>query len=404
MQQPRRIKKEKPLAKEHLYTVKTFAGLEPLLAQELEQLQIKNVKIRRRAVSFTGTDADMFKANYFCRTAVTVLRQLTSFKAQNPDELYAAALAYPWDKVFHHSKTFSIETTVHSPLFTHSQFATFKLKDAIADYFRHNYGVRPNVETKAPDLIINLHISDNNCDISLNSSGDHLFKRGYRKQTMQAPINEVLAAGMIMLSGWDGSTDFIDPMCGSGTIPIEAAMIACNIPPGMFRNQFGFEKWEGFDEALFKQVTVDMINEKPFNHTIWGFDISKDAVHIARENVKNAYLSKLIRIEQRSFDDLQASEFPSEGLIITNPPYGERLRPEDIDDLYKRFGDVLKKQFAGYTAWIISADSTALKNVGLRTSEKHTLFNGPLVCGYHRFDLYHGSKNENSDFDEKINL
>lgn len=373
------------------YTAKTFYGLEEILADELKQIGVEDLKVGNRAVTFKGDKQLMYKVNFNARTALSVLKPLSNFKATNEDELYKKIYEIEWDKIFTLKQTFAVETTVYSNTFTHSQFVGLKTKDAIVDYFRDKTGKRPFVDAENPDILINLHISEQLCNVSLNSSGESLYKRGYRVSSHDAPINEVLAAGLLKLSGWDGSTDFLDPMCGSGTMLIEAALMANNIAPGIYRKKFGFENWLDFDENLYRLVIDEAEeNEKETNIDITGFDISPKAIGIARTNINNASLQNIINIKVADF--FTENKPFEDGIIITNPPYGERIQKNDIVGFYKNIGNTLKQNYSGFTAWIISSNIDATKQLGLHASKRLKLLNSQLECTYNRYDIYEGSK------------
>lgn len=371
---------------------KTFMGLEEVLATELVSLGANNVAIQRRAVSFTGDKALLYKANMWLRTASRVLKPIITFRANDADEVYEKIKTVDWSKLMSVDSTFSIESTVYSDEFKHSKFVSYRVKDAIVDWFREKTGDRPSVRLDNPDLMFNIHISQRTCTLSLDSSGDSLHKRGYRISQNEAPINEALAAGMIMMAGWEGKTDFVDPMCGSGTLLIEAALIALNIPPGLYRSAFAFEKWKDFDRELFETIYHDDSEERPFEHFIYGSDISSRAIKISEQNVKSAGLLKYIRLEVKPVAELEA---PSEGcLFVTNPPYGERITSPDIFSLYATLGSVMKHKFQGSSCWIISSHDECLEKIGLKPSQKNKLLNGKLECQYNRYDIFAGKRNE----------
>jgi putative N6-adenine-specific DNA methylase len=368
--------------------VKTFAGLEPVLANELRALGAESVLVERRAVSFTGDKALLYKANFLLRTALKVLKPIAQFRVDKKEDLYNQAKNIPWSEYLTLGKSFAIESTVQSELFVNSMYASLKVKDAIADYFRELTGKRPSVNPEDPDIVVHLYLMGDYCEVSLDSSGESLHKRGYRVGQSEAPINEVLAAGMIMLAGWNGTSDFLDPMCGSGTLLIEAAMIARGIPAGIYRKSFGFEKWLDFDEHLFSEI-YNADYEKESSIRIFGSDISVQSCAIARANIKNAGLSKFIELEAKDFIELDP---PFEnGIIVTNPPYGERLKVRSVTDLYKSVGDELKQKYAGYSAWIISSSEDGFKNIGLKPSRKIELFNGAIPCSFRCFELFRGT-------------
>jgi putative N6-adenine-specific DNA methylase len=333
----------------------------------------------------------MYKANFHLRTAIKILKPIAEFEVTKRDELYDKAKSIPWTKYLALGKSFAIDSTVQSEMFVNSMFASLRVKDAIADQFREATGKRPSVNSEDPDIRINVYLMNNHCILSLDSSGESLHKRGYRVGQGEAPINEVLAAGMILLTGWHGQKDFIDPMCGSGTLLIEAAMIAKGIPPGMYRKSFGFEKWPDFDEKIFGEI-YNGDYEKDVKCKIFGSDISAKDITIARANIKNASLNKVIDLQVKDIATLETSS--QNGIIITNPPYGERMKPQSIAELYTIIGNTLKNKFAGFEAWIISSSLDGFKSVGLKPSKKIELFNGSLACSYRCYELFKGSHKE----------
>jgi putative N6-adenine-specific DNA methylase len=371
---------------------KTFQGLEEVLAKELASIGTNNIQIQRRAVSFTGDKALMYKANLHCRTALRILKPIFTFDAKDADEVYEQIKKFDWSQLMTVENTFAIDATVFSEEFKHSKYVVYRVKDAIADWFMERYHRRPSVSVTSPQLMFNIHIAGRCCTLSLDSSGESLHKRGYRVAQTEAPINEVLAAGMLLLAGWHGQSDFIDPMCGSGTLLIEAALIALNIPPGIFRPSFAFEKWSDFDKELFDELYNDDSQEKTFEHKIYGSDVSARAMKIAEQNVKSSGLSKYIQLKAVPIEKLEPPS--SHCFIVTNPPYGERLPSKDIFDLYASLGSVLKHKFAGSTAWIISSNEEALKKIGLKPSKRIQLLNGPLECWFQQYELFEGKRNE----------
>lgn len=370
----------------------TMFGLESVLAEELTDLGAQDVQEGVRSVSFSGDLGFMYKANLNLRTAIRILKPILKFKATSEDELYNGIKRIKWEKHVKVDGTFSISSSVNSDFFTtNSHYISLKSKDAIADYFRDKYNKRPNVDTKYPDLKVNIHIQRDLCTVSLDSSGDSLHKRGYRSSTNIAPINEVLAAGMVLLSGYRGDTNFIDPMCGSGTILIEATMIANKIPANINRKHFSFENWSDFDEDLFYTIQDSLLKKIESSHfKIMGFDKAPSAIVKAKENIKNANLEEFIGVHHVNFFN-SVKEVFGPTTIIFNPPYGERLSV-DVNEFYKNIGDTLKNGYPGSTVWLITSDFDALKSVGLRTSKRIDLRNGDLNCKFVRYDMYEGSK------------
>lgn len=379
------------ISKNTQFVAKTLFGLEEVLANELKNIGAENINILHRAVSFSGDKNLMYEANLQSRTALRILKRVFSFKATSDSELYKKVQEVYWDKYFDAGHTIAVDSAVSSEFFTHSQFVSQRVKDAIVDQFRTKTGKRPSVDLENPDFRINIHIFNDVCTLSIDSSGESLHKRGYRLQMSEAPLSEVLAAGMILLSGWDGKTTFVDPMCGSGTILIEAALFASKIPPGIFRENFGFMNWRDYDAALWKKIVDDARkNISLFTGNITGADISENAIDAAKKNIKNAEFENEIKLEISSFEKLDP---PKEGgIVIMNPPYGERLKQDDIISFYKMIGNILKQKYSSYDAWILSANLEALKFVGLHPSKKFSLMNGQLECKFQKYGIYVGSK------------
>lgn len=371
---------------------KTFQGLEEVLAKELINLGANDVEILKRGVGFSGDQEMLYKANLYCRTALRILKPIFKFEAKDADEVYEKIKQLDWDAYLDPSKTFAVDSVVFSESFKHSKFLSYKVKDAIADYFNEKTGKRPSVRIVNPDLQLHIHVAHEQCTLAIDSSGESLHKRGYRKSQTDAPLNEVLAAGLLLLAGWDGKTDLIDPMCGSGTLLIEAAMIALNIAPGIYRPGFAFEKWNDFDKELFDRLYNDETQEREFDHKIYGSDILPKAIHVAEENVKSAGLSKYISLQASSFQSLNK---PSDNaLIIFNPPYGERIGSKNLNELYGMIGTKLKHDFDGMEAWIISEKNEASEKIGLRPSQKIKLMNGPIDCEFRKYELFKGKRND----------
>ena len=373
---------------------KTFKGLEEVLAGELIELGANNVQIERRAVSFTGDLRMLYNANFCLRTASRILVPIATFKAKKADDIYEQVKQIDWAQYMTPRMSFAIDSTVYSDWFRHSQFVTYRVKDALVDWWMEHGGVRPNVQITNPDLYLNVHIGGDVVTISLDSSGESLHKRGYRAANTQAPINEVLAAGMLLLAGWKGQSDFYDPMCGSGTLLIEAALIARNIAPGIYRKGFAFEKWANFDADLFEEVSSDDSREREFAHKIYGSDAGFYAMQTAIKNVESAGLQRDIVVKQIRIEELRLTDKDTDGaLVMMNPPYGERLsKDKNVLQLYQAMGTALKHQFSGATAWIISSNEEALKCVGLRPAKRIHLLNGDLDCLFNQYVLFSGDR------------
>lgn len=378
---------------ENNYTMiaKTFFGFEEILANELRALGAQDVEQGVRMVSFKGDKGFMYKANIALRTALKILKPVKKFKAYNDKSLYNGIQSVDWSEYINVNDTFVVDVTLSSDHFNHSQFVALKSKDAIVDQFRDKFGKRPDIDKNYPDLRINVHIHDDQCSVALDTSGASLHHRGYRTATNIAPINEVLAAGMLLLSGWKGESDFLDPMCGSGTILAEAAMIACNIPANINRKEFAFEKWHDWDNDLFDTIVESLLKKtREFHYTIKGYDKAPSAVMKAKDNIRNANLDEYVAISQENFFETQKQ---SKGPLhmVFNPPYGERL-DINLERFYRELGDTLKQAYPNTNAWFITANLEALKFVGLKPSRKIKLFNGKLEARLVKYEMYEGSK------------
>ena len=373
------------------FVAKTLYGLEKVLSEELISLGAGNIQTANRAILFEGDKSLLYRVNYSVRTALSVLMPIADFRIRSKEDLYKGGSKIEWDRFMDTDDTFSIVPVINSPHFGHTGYAGLIIKDAIADYFRNKTGRRPSVDTTNPRVLINLHISNDNVTISLDSSVVPLYKRGYRQEQTVAPLNEVLAAGILLLSGWNVSSTLTDPMCGSGTIPIEAGLIASKIPPGKFRQFFGFQKWKDFDEDLFEKIKIECNSQIGLSPVkIFGSDISEETLKFAKANVARAGLSDVITLEKSDFKDLKSID--EHGYVFLNPPYGQRIQPEEIDLLYGMIGTTLKHNFPGTTAWLITSNKESLKHIGLKPKEKYTLFNGALECVLLKYEMYTGTK------------
>ncbi len=379
------------MGKNFTMVAKTLYGFEELLANELHQIGALDIKKGIRNVTFSGDKGFMYKANLALRTAIKILKPIKTFRVRNEQDLYDQVYEIKWDQYLKPNGSLAVDATVHSQIFTHSKYIALKTKDAIVDRFRNTSGERPNVDLRFPDLKVNVHIDKQLCTISLDSSGESLHKRGYKLATNIAPISEVLAAGMIMLSGWDGQCDFMDPMCGSGTILAEAAMIACNIPPNLMRKEFAFERWNDWDVDLFETIEEALLNKsRDFHYKIIGYDKSPSATNKARKNIKNAHLEEFITIIQGDFFKTKKSGTDKLHMVF-NPPYGERL-DINMQDFYASIGSTLKHGYPNTNAWFITSNLDGLKHVGLRPSRKIKLFNGKLESRLVKYEMYEGSR------------
>lgn len=368
---------------------KTVYGLEEVLAEELKQIGAEDISINNRAVIFKGDQGLMYKANLLLRSALKILKQIREFTVTDEKSLYKGVKEINWSDYLDLENTLAVDSTINSRYFNHASYVSLKTKDAIVDQFREKCGARPSVNVTSPSIRINVHISGDKCILSLDSSSISLHKRGYGMDRDKAPINEVLAAGLVLLSGWDKKSNFIDPMCGSGTILIEAAMFAYNIAPGINKKDFGFMRWRDFNPSLWNSIRKNALKDTAdFKYKIVGSDISERAISIAKENIKCAGLDGKISVSKKPFEE----SFPPHGggILIMNPPYGERMKKEDIVSFYKMIGDRLKQYYTGYNAWILSSNRSALKHIGLRPSGKITLYNGPLECRFQKYSLYEG--------------
>jgi len=377
---------------------KTFFGFEEILAQELKALGAADVKIQNRMVEFYGDLGFMYKANYSLRTALRIQKPILSFSAKTDGQLYEKFKKFHWENYLDVNQTFMIDPTVHSDYFTHSHYAALKVKDAIVDRFKEKNGKRPSIDKDFPDVRFNLHISHDKVTLSLDSSGDSLHKRGYRDETGPAPINEVLAAGLLHIAGYDGKGNYLDPMCGSGTMLIEAAMIANNIPPQIHRKSFAFQNWPDYDETLFTQIRNTRLNRiKESEYKIVGYEISPMMVKIAQINIKSADLEDFIEVRHQDFFTSKKEMFPV--LLVFNPPYDERIENNNVE-FYKEIGNTLKSSYPNTLAWFITSDLQAKKYVGLRPSRKVKVFNGKLECDFLQYEMYEGSKKSKNQKEE----
>ena len=370
----------------------TLFGLEEVLMTELLRLGAKDIKKLKRAVSFVGDKGFMYKANYWLRTALRILKPIATFTVSDDKNLYDRMKTVDWKQYLNETDFLAVSASLSTDIFNHTQYISQKTKDAIVDQFRENTGKRPSVDLDNPTVRFHVHVDGNVCTVSLDSSGQPLYKRGYRNEINLAPLNEALAAGMILLTGWEYPKAIIDPMCGSGTLPIEAAMIAGNIPPGVYRKEYGFQKWKDYDKVLFDKIvesSLKKINDvKPL---IIGSDISNNVVRKARQNVLEAKVDDVVRITCMAFEEFDPPQGKS-GVVIFNPPYGERMDKDDLQQLYKSIGDTLKKKYAGYTAWVITSNLEAAKSIGLHHTRRITLYNGGLECKFLRYEMYDGTK------------
>ena len=374
-----------------MFIIKTLQGLEPVLATELQALGATDIQELKRAVSCSGNQRLLYRANYELRTALRVLVPIHGFRAQDEKSFYRGIQSVDWNQYMGVMDTLAIDATVSGEHFKHSHYVSLLAKDAVVDQFRDRFGRRPSVNLDAPTIRLHVRIHGNQCDLLLDSSGDSLHKRGYRRDIVEAPVNEVLAAGMILLTGWNGDSTFVDPMCGSGTLPIEAAMIAMHIPPQRNREGFGFFRWKDFDKKLWQEVksAADAQIREP-QCQIFASDMDIRARNATAINLMAAGLEQVIHLEKKAFEKLEPPEEP--GVLVTNPPYDERLKVDEISAFYQSIGDRLKQAWPGWTAWLISSNMEAWKKFGLRPSRKIMLYNGPLECYFQKFDLYAGKK------------
>ncbi len=367
---------------------KTLMGLEDVLARELTELGAKRVKIGRRMVEFVGDKEVMYRANFFLRTATRVLCPIHEFRARNADDVYREVYKLPWEKYIDNGKTFAVDSVTYSEEFKNSHFVAYKVKDAVVDHFRDKTGRRPNISVANPDVQLHIHISGVDAMLSLDSSGESLHKRGYRQEAGEAPMSEVLAAGILLLAGWRGDTDLVDPMCGSGTFLVEAALIAKNMAPGLFRKGYAFEKWKDFDRELMQKIYDDDSREREFRHKIYGYDNDQRAVAMSVRNVRAAGVADCVSVKWQDFKDF---EQPAErALMVMNPPYGERISSSNLLGTYRMIGERLKHAFRGNVAWVISYRRECFNQVGLKPSQKIHLMNGPLECELRKYELFDG--------------
>jgi putative N6-adenine-specific DNA methylase len=370
---------------------KTFYGLEDILAGEIRDLGGTDIEVLNRAVRFRGDKALLYRSNLYLRTTLRILLPVIQTRIKNQVDLYARIREYEWERFLRVGMTIAVDTYLNSSAFTNSQFVSLRTKDAIADRMRDMFNRRPSVNKNNPDLFVNVHLSNNDLTVSLDTSGASLHKRGYRVADVEAPLNEVLAAGMLLLTGWKGETDLYDPMCGSGTIGIEAALIAREIPPGIFRTRFNFENFPDFDPGLWTRI-FDNITEKNWNGRIIISDISKQALQASLKNAKQAAVHKNITFQGQPFENFPAVK--EKATVIINPPYGQRMLKPEIIRFYKSMGDTMKRSFTGSDVWIITGNLEALKFIGLKPSAKYKLYNGSLECRFCKFSIYPGSKRQ----------
>lgn len=374
----------------HSFIAKTFAGMEPLLAEELASIGASHIKTLNRSVYFEGGMDVLYRANYYCRTALRILWRVKMFQFQNNDQFYQEIYQFEADRYLNPNESLAFSAQIHNSIFKTPLFSSMLAKDAVCDRFRDHYNERPDVDKENPHVLFHLHIFNNECHLFLDSSVESLHKRGYRMGYHPAPINEVVAAGMIMLSGWKGETDLIDFMCGSGTILMEAAVIALRIPAGFYRNQWGFMRWKNFDPQLWKKVKEEEQILEDVKIELYGSDISADSIRVAKNQSREAGLGDFIHFKVSNLTDTRPTRKPA--MVIINPPYGERLKSDNLLSLYKQIGDTLKQQYTGCKAFIISSDLEAMKNIELKTTARHQLYNGALECKYWGYDLYDGTK------------
>lgn len=374
-------------------TIKTMQHLEEVLADELRELGISSIEIGRRAVYCKGTLEDVYRMNLHLRTALRIFIPVFESSIRSADDIHRAAMKHDWTQYLGKNQTFAIDPNIKSEFIRHSNYASVKLKDAIADTFRNRFGTRPSVNPESPDVLFNLHIDEHRMTVSLDSSGEGLNRRGYRNRGAQAPLNEVLAAGMILLTGWKGEVDLYNPMCGSGTLAIEANMIAQKMPAGMLRSSFGFMKWQNYDKEIWQQVKKQALSQiQNLPCRIFATDADGRQLRAAEDNIANAGFEDDIQLRLVDFFEEKPQGDP--GILILNPPYGERIEPENALLLYKHIGDHLKHQWPGFKAWIISSNEEAMKRIGLKPSKKHQLINGTLQCKFICIELFQGKRSD----------
>lgn len=372
---------------------KTLAGLEDLVAQDMKQAGATEVSVGRRGVSCLADLKTMYHLCLHSRFVLRVLRHLTEFNAKNPDDLYRQCARFAWEDLIPVDGTFVVDATVHSEVFTHDHFAALRLKDAVVDRFRGKTGQRPSIDRVRPDVRLHLHIAGNKVTLSVDATGAPLSHRGYRPPQAKAPLNEVLAAGLLALSGWRPGTPLIDPMCGSGTFSTEAALWASGLPVQAGRRQFAFMKWSDFDASAWREVRDESMHEvKAVDTLIWASDNHPGAIRQTRHSLEEADVDGMVQVSQSDFFDLHPPT--DSGVMVMNPPYGERLDPGDVVGMYEGIGDRLKFNWAGFEAWVISSNEEALKRVGLRPHKRISVFNGGLPCKWVGFQMYKGKKSD----------
>lgn len=384
------ILKEEASSKLLTITIKTIFGLEDVLVEELDELGYSKTERLNRAVQLKGTWKDVYYLNLHLRCAISILVEVKVFKIRNEDDLSNQCMKIDWTKYFSIDKTFAIKGAVFSDMFNHTQYPFFVVKDAIADTFRNKMNDRPDVNVKSPQVMFDVYINKDVVTISLNTSGAPLFQRGYREEIGLAPLNEVVAAGLIRMSGWDRKSTFVDPFCGSGTLLIEAALLAANIPSMIERQHYAFKNFEGFDSELWESIRAEVntrVTSLPCE--IIGSDISDEMVTKTRRNLRGLSVGRFVKTEVKPFADVKELNAP--GVMISNPPYGERMG-EEIEEMYGQLGDWMKSDMKGFDCWILSSNMDAFKFVGLRPERKVKMYNGDLECSFRKYSIYEGSK------------
>jgi len=364
-------------------------GIEPVLAGELRDLEAGSVEEGRGGVHFSGAQTLLYRANLWLRTAIRVLAPILEARVESPDELYDAVRTVDWTRYLTPQHTLAVDCNVRDSRITHSKYAALKTKDAICDQFNERLGCRPSVDVEQPMVGLNLHIYRDQAVLSLDSSVASLHKRGYRPILTRAPLNEALAAALILLSGWRGATAFADPLCGSGTLPIEAAWIATRRPPGLTRRRFGFQGWLDFDVNLWLELRDQARRgvRKELPAPIVASDVRRDAIMFSRNNAKAAGVGHLLSFETKDVRDF-VPPAGAPGTIICNPPYGERMgEASDLKGLYRTLGEVFRQRCAGWRVFVFAGNAQLARAIGLSPVEQMPLFNGKIPCRLLRYDL-----------------
>lgn len=371
------------------YFATVARGLEEIAAKELEKLGAVDIHSDFTGVHFRGNQALLYKINLWSRIIFRVLMPIADVKSYNAEQLYQNVYNFNWEDYLQIDDTFAIICTGSNKNLNHTHFTALQIKNAIVDRQRKQTGKRSNIDTENPNILINAHIEDTRCTLSLDSSGESLHRRGYRPAMGIAPLKETLASALLELAEWQPSLPFLDPLCGSGTLPIEAALKGLNIAPGLYRKKFGFQRWKDFDAELWEELLTEaktsQLSQLPA--PIFGSDRDFDILQQARINTKYCHLEKHIQLIQKDLFQIEAPA--NNGIIICNPPYGKRLgEVEELGEFYKLLGDVFKQRFKGWTAYVLTGNKELAKRIGLKASRRIPVHNGSIPCTLLKYELY----------------